>query len=95
MFDIDVTRIISLRDFKSNEFARNLTKIFEDLDNFNYDGKHSVCMALSLTIDPIKFRDYYKIYNAKIAYINTFKGTADCHRRSTLIGILYVLIYSL
>uniref|UniRef100_A0A673I086 C3/C5 convertase n=1 Tax=Sinocyclocheilus rhinocerous TaxID=307959 RepID=A0A673I086_9TELE len=39
MFDTDVTRMISLRDFKSNEFSRNLTKVFEDLDNFNYDGK--------------------------------------------------------
>nr|AZZ09394.1 putative complement factor b/c2-a1 [Ctenopharyngodon idella] len=39
MFATDVTPIISMRDFKSNEGARNLLQVFENLDNFNYDDK--------------------------------------------------------
>ncbi|XP_016084297.1 complement C2-like isoform X2 [Sinocyclocheilus grahami] len=60
MFDTDVTRIISLRDFKSNEFSRNLTKVFEDLDNFNYDDQTDTNIAklywnilLSMQIDEL------------------------------------------
>nr|XP_021324426.1 complement factor B isoform X1 [Danio rerio] len=39
MFATDVDQIVKMRDFKTNEKARNISKIFEDLDNFNYDKK--------------------------------------------------------
>ncbi len=42
MFATDVHRIISMRNFKYDKNARNLTRVFEDLDGFNYESKHSV-----------------------------------------------------
>ncbi len=46
MFATDVHRIISMRNFKDDKNARNLTRVFEDLDSFNYESKYSVWMSL-------------------------------------------------
>ncbi|XP_059398950.1 complement factor B-like [Carassius carassius] len=37
IFATYVTRIISMRDFKTNEDARNIMNIFKELDDFSYD----------------------------------------------------------
>ncbi|KAF4098468.1 hypothetical protein G5714_020498 [Onychostoma macrolepis] len=39
MFATDVAQIVSMRNFKYGENARNLTKVFEDLDNFTFDKR--------------------------------------------------------
>ncbi|KAK9955548.1 hypothetical protein ABG768_015412 [Culter alburnus] len=39
MFATDVTRIISLKDFKSNKNEKNLKEVLKDLDNFSYENK--------------------------------------------------------
>ncbi|KTG45881.1 hypothetical protein cypCar_00039108, partial [Cyprinus carpio] len=43
IFATYVTRIISMRDFKNNEDARNLMNILKELDDFNYEhiGEHT------------------------------------------------------
>ncbi|XP_052392645.1 complement factor B [Carassius gibelio] len=41
IFATYVTRIISMRDFKTNEDARNLMNIFKELDDFSYEGEHT------------------------------------------------------
>uniref|UniRef100_A0A671SDJ1 C3/C5 convertase n=1 Tax=Sinocyclocheilus anshuiensis TaxID=1608454 RepID=A0A671SDJ1_9TELE len=38
IFATDVTPIITMRDFKNNEDARNLMNIFKALDDFNYES---------------------------------------------------------
>lgn len=45
MFATDVDQIVKMRDFKTNKEARNISKVFEDLDKFNYDSKYSDCMS--------------------------------------------------
>uniref|UniRef100_A0A671SCI8 C3/C5 convertase n=1 Tax=Sinocyclocheilus anshuiensis TaxID=1608454 RepID=A0A671SCI8_9TELE len=39
IFATDVTPIITMRDFKNNEDARNLMNIFKALDDFNYESR--------------------------------------------------------
>ncbi|XP_056302316.1 complement component bfb [Danio aesculapii] len=39
MFATDVYRIVKMRDFKTMQVARRLSKVFEDLDNFDNDKK--------------------------------------------------------
>jgi len=40
MFASEVHRIISMRDFKTIKDEDKFEKVFEDLDNFNYEGKY-------------------------------------------------------
>ncbi|XP_048021310.1 complement factor B-like isoform X2 [Megalobrama amblycephala] len=62
VFATDVTQIISMRDFKSNEDARNLMEVFKELDNFNYESRGgqtgtNIAKAYSAILDGMKIEE--------------------------------------
>ncbi|XP_048021307.1 complement factor B-like [Megalobrama amblycephala] len=62
VFAMDVTRIISMMDFKKNKDARNLTQVFENLDSFTYDDRGdrtgtNIAKAYSTILDSMKIEE--------------------------------------
>ncbi|XP_026090411.1 complement factor B-like [Carassius auratus] len=62
IFATEFTRIISMRDFKTNEDARNLMNIFKELDDFNYERQGqktgtNIAKAYSAILESMKLEE--------------------------------------